>query len=272
MDRVQHRLNEARNPNVSGLVWCGCSRPRSSSPGFPLNATDNDENLHEKSGEVWRLVSNTPAGRVMPVWRNPGHGCVRRSGSPLRASVCRRAEIRDSGPTRMTRGKPSWLGFKPAPRMHSSRHPLLRIVARSLALQPGIGFRIVSKLFLALGSRFSVASHAQCGQLVKIVFVSLSLSLFLFRFACASRGGIGGVVERKAEIDFHGRVARSLPTLLIGNCVPAIDKTAECESWEYVERSFHGFVCVFTGEIREKGGEFEEGGKGVADFRRKIYI
>lgn len=65
MDRVQHRLNEARNPNVSGLV---CNRPRSSSPGFPLNATDNDENLHEeKSGEVWRLVSNTPAGRVMPV-------------------------------------------------------------------------------------------------------------------------------------------------------------------------------------------------------------
>lgn len=100
----------------------------------------------------------------------------------------------------------------------------------------------------------------------------LSLSLFLFRFACASRGGIGGVVERKAEIDFHGRVARSLPALLIGNCVPAIDKTAECESWEYVERSFHGFVCVFTGEIREKGGEFEEGGIGVADFRRKIYI
>lgn len=184
MDRVQHRLNEARNPNVSGLVWCGCSRPRSSSPGFPLNATDNDENLHEKSGEVWRLVSNTPAGRVMPVWRNPGHGCVRRSGSPLRASVCRRAEIRDSGPTRMTRGKPSWLGFKPAPRMHSSRHPLLRIVARSLALQPGIGFRIVSKLFLALGSRFSVASHAQCGQLVKIVFVSLSLSISLSVCLC----------------------------------------------------------------------------------------
>lgn len=169
----------------------------------------------------------------------------------------------------MTRGKPSWLGFKPAPRMHSSRHPLLRIVARSLALQPGIGFRIVSKLFLALGSRFSVASHAQCGQLVKIVFVSLSLSLFLFRFACASRGGIGGVVERKAEIDFHGRVARSLPALLIGNCVPAIDKTAECESWEYVERSFHGFVCVFTGEIREKGESLKREGKVLLIFEEK---
>ena len=152
MERVQHRLNEARNPNVS--VW-RCNHPRSSSSAFPLNATDKNENLREKSGEVCRPASNTtPAGtRVMPIWRNPGHGCVRRSGSRLRAPVSRRAEIRDSGPTRMTRGKPSWLGFKPAPRMHpSSRHPLLRIVARSLALQPGIGFRIVSKLFLALGS------------------------------------------------------------------------------------------------------------------------
>lgn len=86
-------------------------------------------------------------------------------------------------------------------------------------------------------------------------------------------GGIGGVVERKAEIDFHGRVARSLPALLIGNCVPAIDKTAECESWEYVERSFHGFVCVFTGEIREKGESLKREGKVLLIFEEKyIYI
>lgn len=108
--------------------------------------------------------------------------------------------------------------------------------------------------------------------------LSLSLSLFLFRFACASRGGIGGVVERKAEIDFHGRVARSLPALLIGNCVPAIDKTAECESWEYVERSFHGFVCVCLYTDRRyvrKGESLKREGKVFCQCwfsKKNIYI
>lgn len=101
--------------------------------------------------------------------------------------------------------------------------------------------------------------------------LSLSLSLFLFRFVC---GGIGGVVERKAEIDFHGRAPRS--RFLIGNCVPAIDKTAECESWKYVERSFRGFarvcVCVYGEDTWEgESSKSEEGAKSVggADFSKK---
>lgn len=104
--------------------------------------------------------------------------------------------------------------------------------------------------------------------------LSLSLSLFLFRFVCASRsGGIGGVVERKAEIDFDGRAPRS--RFLIGNCVPAIDKTAECESWEYVERSFRVCACVYTEKIREKGRVRRgEGAKSVGDVdfsKKNVY-
>lgn len=231
---------------------------------FSSNATDNGENPGEVRRSLEQPRSGSSAGwtLVMPVWRNPG--CIRRSGSPLWASVPRRAEIRDSGPTRMTRGKPSWLGFNPptyaleppsiAPNSCTNRF--------SNSFQPvssSLGFSLLRATRNVGDSRRSSSS------------LSLSLSLFLFRFVC---GGIGGVVERKAEIDFHGRAPRS--RFLIGNCVPAIDKTAECESWKYVERSFRGFaracVCVYGEDTWEgESSKSEEGGKSVggADFSKK---